>query len=121
MRRPDITTDQIATDYQAGASLRDLEARYGMSHAGIAKRLKKAGIVRHPASGMVNVGDLHKALRACRKARNLTLREVSEASGLSISYLSDIERGRTVPRLDTLVGLLAVYGLTCSILLEAAR
>ena len=32
-------------------------------------------------------------LKAARNAEGLTLREVSERSGLSITYLSDLERG----------------------------
>ena len=43
------------------------------------------------------------ALREGRKKRNLTLRKMSEAVGLSISYLSDIEQGRRRPPTDDLV------------------
>ena len=32
-------------------------------------------------------------LKSARNAEGLTLREVSERSGLSITYLSDLERG----------------------------
>jgi transcriptional regulator with XRE-family HTH domain len=42
-------------------------------------------------------------LRRARSDRDLTLRQVSEASGVSIPYLSDLERGVLVnPTLDTL-------------------
>ena len=40
---PDITTEQLAADYAAGASLRTVGARYGISHAGVAWRLQEAG------------------------------------------------------------------------------
>ena len=45
---------------------------------------------------------LGSKLRNMRKARNLTLSNVSETTGLSLSFLSDIERGRTLPSLKTL-------------------
>lgn len=45
---------------------------------------------------------LHERLKELRTARQLTLKELAERSELSVSYLSDIERGRTVPTLATL-------------------
>lgn len=42
-------------------------------------------------------------LRSIRKAAGLTLREVSEMAGVSISYLSQLERGKySTVRIDTL-------------------
>lgn len=46
--------------------------------------------------------ELHERLKELRSDRQLTLKELAERSGLSVSYLSDIERGRTVPTLATL-------------------
>ncbi|MBE2196396.1 MAG: helix-turn-helix transcriptional regulator [Anaerolinea sp.] len=54
---------------------------------------------------------LHERLKELRTERQLTLKELSERSELSVSYLSDIERGRTVPTLaslETLANALAV-------------
>lgn len=48
--------------------------------------------------------------RALRKAAKLTLKAVSFQSGLSLSFISDIERGRTQPSLGTLERLVKVYG-----------
>jgi XRE family transcriptional regulator, regulator of sulfur utilization len=45
---------------------------------------------------------LQDRLKELRSARDLTLKEVAERTGLSVSYLSDIERGRTTPTLNTL-------------------
>jgi transcriptional regulator with XRE-family HTH domain len=43
-------------------------------------------------------------MRIARRTRSLTLREVSEATGVSITYLSDLERGAlTNPTLDKLI------------------
>jgi len=41
-------------------------------------------------------------VREIRKQRGLTLKEVAEATGLSLTYLSDVERERTQPSLKTL-------------------
>ncbi len=54
---------------------------------------------------------LHERLKELRAERQLTLKELAERSELSVSYLSDIERGRTVPTiatLETLANALAV-------------
>lgn len=57
-------------------------------------------------------------LRRFRKARGRTLAEVAAETGLSVSFLSDIERGRTNPSLDTLGKLARVYELNMSQLLQ---
>ena len=51
-------------------------------------------------------------LRAIRKKRNLTGRNVGEKTKLSTSLLSQIENNRISPSLDTLLKLLDVYGIT---------
>lgn len=45
---------------------------------------------------------LQDRLKELRSNKNLTLKGVAERSDLSVSYLSDIERGRTTPTLNTL-------------------
>lgn len=45
---------------------------------------------------------LQDRLKELRNSSNLTLKEIAGRSGLSVSYLSDIERGRTIPTLNTL-------------------
>lgn len=40
-------------------------------------------------------------LKLYRKTQKLKLREVSEQTGLSISFISDIEHGRVLPSLQT--------------------
>ncbi len=44
---------------------------------------------------------LQDRLKELRTYNDLTLKMVAERSGLSVSYLSDIERGRTTPTLNT--------------------
>ena len=50
-------------------------------------------------------------LRRIRKSRRLTLAQVKSGTQLSISFLSDIERGRTNPSLETLNRLSRFYEL----------
>jgi transcriptional regulator with XRE-family HTH domain len=46
-------------------------------------------------------------MRLARTARNWTLRDVSEASGVSVSQLSSIERGAHLPSLESLLAIAA--------------
>jgi transcriptional regulator with XRE-family HTH domain len=56
---------------------------------------------------------LHDHLRAVRRQRGLTLVGVHKRTGLSPSYLSDLERGRTSnPTLDTLDRLSRAYEMS---------
>lgn len=48
-------------------------------------------------------------MRRIRKEYEKTLKEVSEGTGLSISFLSDMERDVTLPSLKTLVKLSEFY------------
>lgn len=62
----------------------------------------------------MNVGDRIKALRQERK---LTLRELSQKADISISFLSDIENGRSNPSLDRLKSIAEALDTTVSYLL----
>ncbi len=55
---------------------------------------------------------LAERFRELRKERGWRLKDVAEVTGLSIPYLSDLERGRTNPSLDTLRTLAEAYGLS---------
>lgn len=61
------------------------------------------------SKGEIKTTRLHQKLRALRKKATLTLRELGQKADLSISYLSDIERGRTTPSLETCQKLASVY------------
>ncbi len=50
---------------------------------------------------------LGRRMRLARTARNWTLRDVSEASGVSVSQLSSIERGAHLPSLESLLAIAA--------------
>jgi transcriptional regulator with XRE-family HTH domain len=53
---------------------------------------------------------INERLRRLRKECNMKLREVSKYTDLSISFISDIERGRTAPSLETCKKLARTYG-----------
>lgn len=57
-------------------------------------------------------------IRQLRKERVWTLVETHERAGISVSFLSDMELGRTMPSLKTLARLASCFGIT---LLEMLR
>jgi transcriptional regulator with XRE-family HTH domain len=50
-------------------------------------------------------------LRCARQRKKLTLAKVSADLEMSLSFLSDIERGSTLPSLKTLIALCDYYNL----------
>src|SRR5260370_35492481 len=54
---------------------------------------------------------LGERLRELRQQRGLTLLELSQQTSLSVSYLSDLERGRTNPSIDTLERIASSYNM----------
>ncbi len=57
---------------------------------------------------------LGQVLKRFRKASNLRLRDVQDKCGLSLGYVSAIERGKNLPSLDALVRLASVYAIPAS-------
>jgi glyoxylase I family protein len=51
-------------------------------------------------------------LRAARRARGLTLKEVGGASGLSPTHLSQVERGEAIPSITALIGISLALSMT---------
>lgn len=58
-----------------------------------------------------------EVLIGLRTSRQWSLREVAERSGLSIAYLSELEKGRKLPTLEALGALASAYGLSSGDLL----
>lgn len=57
-----------------------------------------------------------------RKGHGWSLRDLSNATnGLSISYLSDIERGRTVPSIETIERLAEAFSMSVSVFMGGAN
>lgn len=80
-------------------------------------RLNAAGIRRALRTGVPGGAhaDRHldgRLLRRLRATRGLSLREASDRSGLSISFLSALERGVSGASVATLQRLMAAYGTT---------
>lgn len=55
---------------------------------------------------------LEDRVRELRTLHNLTLKDLAECTALSVSYLSDIERGRTTPSIGTLEALSRAFGIS---------
>jgi transcriptional regulator with XRE-family HTH domain len=73
------------------------------------------------ATGSPLVRALGAALRKRRKALGLTLAGVAGASGVSLGYVSQVERGANSPSLETLGRLAAALGVRASVLVAEAE
>ncbi|GLS87208.1 XRE family transcriptional regulator [Cypionkella aquatica] len=60
-------------------------------------------------------------IRALRKARGLTLAALAEAVGRSVGWLSQVERGQTLPAIPDLARLGETLGVTISFFFRAAN
>src|SRR5579863_10386530 len=58
-------------------------------------------------------------IRGLRKARNLTLSQLAAASGLSIGYLSMVEREQAMPSIRSLLSIAHALGVTIGWFFEA--
>lgn len=57
-------------------------------------------------------------IREYRKNQSLTIKELSEQTGLSISYISQVERGEVDPSLSSLRKIAAVFQVPIYVLLD---
>lgn len=62
------------------------------------------------------LGVVGERVRQLRKARGWTLKDAAEASGLSVSFISDIERGGATPTLTSLERLAEALGVRLEVL-----
>ena len=51
-------------------------------------------------------------LKQLRQQRNLSFADLSKASGLSVSYLNEIEKGKKYPKTDKIIGLADALGVS---------
>ncbi len=63
---------------------------------------------------------LGERLREIRQQHDLTLLQLSQQTSLSVSYLSDLERGRTNPSIDTLERIANSYKMLLGELVAGA-
>lgn len=54
-------------------------------------------------------------VKSLRESNTLTLEKLAALCGLSLSYISDIERGRAIPTIETLDKLFRVLGVTLTL------
>lgn len=66
-------------------------------------------------------GSLASRLRYRRKQLDLTLQEVADAAGLSVGFISQVERGLTAPSLSSLTSIAKVLGKETSDFLQQPR
>ncbi len=71
--------------------------------ATLAQAAETYGLGKRPQDRMR--GELGRRIRLARTERGWTLRELSEASGISVSQLSSVERGAHLPSLESLLGI----------------
>jgi transcriptional regulator with XRE-family HTH domain len=76
------------------------------------------GLVETGTAGDGHV-DLGERLRAIRRLRRRTLKNVADAAGVSESFLSQLERGRSSASVSTLQRLAAALGIEISDLFAA--
>lgn len=56
--------------------------------------------------------ELNKRLRLLRKQRKLTLENLQESTGLSLPFLSEIERGNSKPSIESLQKIADAYEMS---------
>lgn len=102
-----FTTDDInrlkkIKFFRSAKNLNVSLGRHGRSHNGLARSRAAAGIV--PASEPIG-----EKLRDLRLRQNMTLKDVAVRTGLSIGFLSSLERSKTSASIATLQKLAALY------------
>lgn len=60
-------------------------------------------------------------IRALRKSRGITLRELSAVPGRSVGWLSEVERGQTTPSIPDLAAIAAHFGVSISVFFRSAN
>lgn len=69
-------------------------------------------------STIVEIEELGRRIRKLRLERRMTLKQVEQASGLSATHLSEIERGRTSPTIGALVRIARALERDASFFIE---
>ena len=64
---------------------------------------------------------LGQRLRLIRKENQLTLKKLSQLSGLSVPYLSDMERGVVNPSVDTLRKVAEAYNISVKDIISGVK
>jgi DNA-binding transcriptional MerR regulator/quercetin dioxygenase-like cupin family protein len=89
----------------------------GLNPAAIVHVLKRQGVVSPPAEGTLLPGQRFRRLRA---KRGLSLAQVAKATGVSVGFLSALERGQMRSSVATLRRIARFYGTNILSLFETA-
>ncbi len=91
-----------------------------MSLTSIARVLhEQANGEPHDSESSSSSAEIGRRLRAIRRRKRISLREIAEQSGLSTSFISLFERGLSNIAVDKLRGLASAYGTTVGELLAS--
>ena len=84
----------------------------------LAAAASSLGLGQRPQDRLRNVLGMH--IRLARTEKAWTLKDLSEASGVSVSQLSSVERGAHLPSVESLLAIAQALGARPSTWLEAA-
>jgi len=90
----------------------------GLNPAAIVHVLKRQGVVSVPAESAVNPGSRFRRLR---QRRNLSLAQVASATGVSVGFLSALERGQMRASIGTLQRIARYYRTNILSFFEPAK
>ncbi|MCK8825977.1 helix-turn-helix domain-containing protein [Fuchsiella alkaliacetigena] len=65
--------------------------------------------------------DIGKRIKKLRKEKNWTFKELNKETGISISFLNNIEKGRSNPSIDNLEKIADAFEVTIAYLLGQGR
>jgi len=89
------------------------------ANGGARASLSRRRAYQEAARSLYALGSLGSRIRAERKAQKRTLREIAAASGISTSFLSQVERDQAKPSVGTLHTIAEALGLTMADLFQA--
>src|SRR6266850_2978102 len=90
----------------------------GLNPAAIVHVLKRQGVVSAPAESAVNPGSRFRRLR---QRRDLSLAQVASATGVSVGFLSALERGQMRASIGTLQRIARYYRTNILSFFEPAK
>ena len=90
----------------------------GLNPAAIVHVLKRQGVVSVPAESVLSPG---QRFRRLRQRRNLSLVQVARATGVSVGFLSALERGQMRASIATLTRIARYYGTNLLSFFDASK
>jgi DNA-binding response OmpR family regulator len=113
---PSLETAQSAIGYDVSAYIQKPSSAVEFRET-IAKIVKKKNIILHPYGDVLS--SMGRRIRDLRKGGNLTLRQLSRRTSLSVSLLSQIERAESSASVASLVKVAAALDVRIQDLFES--